>query len=96
MSMAAATASQELTKQGTQIVVSHMHLRPQDSCAGALLVSARVHLHVDYGTLLQPAGIETDVHGLQRLPLRKEGWNFWQWKGNRVHYITAGKYNLLV
>ena len=34
-----------------------------------------------------------DSHGIQRLPLRKEGWNFWDWEGRKIHYITAGQYH---
>ncbi len=38
----------------------------------------------------QDAGSEIDVHGMERLPLRREGWNFWDWEGRKIHYITAG------
>ena len=33
-----------------------------------------------------------DSHGVQRLPLRREGWNYWDWEGRKIHYITAGQY----
>ncbi|BDA43323.1 probable haloalkane dehalogenase [Coccomyxa sp. Obi] len=39
---------------------------------------------------LVEAGSEIDANGVQRLPLRKEGWNFWDFEGNKVHYIQAG------
>ena len=28
---------------------------------------------------------------MERLPLRRGGWNFWDWEGRRIHYITAGR-----
>jgi len=41
------------------------------------------------------AGRETDAGGLERLPLREEGWEYWQWsyagKQHRVHYIQEGE-----
>lgn len=36
------------------------------------------------------ATTETDKYGVERLPYRPEGWNFWEWNGNRIHYIQAG------
>ena len=41
---------------------------------------------------VQEAGSEVDSHGIQRLPLRRQGWNFWEWEGRKIHYITAGQY----
>ena len=40
---------------------------------------------------MQEAGSEVDSHGITRLPLRREGWNFWEWEGRKIHYITAGR-----
>ena len=40
---------------------------------------------------MQGAGSEIDSHGVERLPLRREGWNFWNWEGRKIHYITAGQ-----
>ena len=37
--------------------------------------------------------LEADALGRERLTLRKEGWNFWQWKGHKCHYISAGEDN---
>ena len=31
--------------------------------------------------------------GRERLTLQTEGWSFWQWKGHRCHYISAGEDN---
>mmetsp|Transcript_28195 Transcript_28195/g.71897 ORF Transcript_28195/g.71897 Transcript_28195/m.71897 type:complete len:372 (-) Transcript_28195:235-1350(-) len=33
---------------------------------------------------------ETDKNGLQRVKYDKEGWNFWQWQGHKVHWAVAG------
>jgi hypothetical protein len=41
------------------------------------------------------AGRETDRNGLERVPLREQGWNYWQWsfggQQHNVHYITEGQ-----
>ncbi|KAK9915016.1 hypothetical protein WJX75_003662 [Coccomyxa subellipsoidea] len=43
--------------------------------------------------LLSPwveAGSELDANGVQRLPLRREGWNYWSFENKKVHYIQSG------
>lgn len=40
---------------------------------------------------LQDPGLETDVHGVDRVPYREQGWNFWNWQKHRIHYVQAGK-----
>jgi pimeloyl-ACP methyl ester carboxylesterase len=33
---------------------------------------------------------ERDSRGLQRAVYEPQGWNFWEWQGNRIHYVKAG------
>lgn len=40
-------------------------------------------------TFVDP-GLETDVHGVDRVPYREQGWNFWNWQKHRIHYVQAG------
>jgi len=53
---------------------------------------AAVETHPTYppGT----AGRETDKNGLERVPLREEGWQYWKWtcggEEHNVHYIQEG------
>lgn len=42
---------------------------------------------------LQLPPLETDAQGRERLTLQTEGWSFWQWKGHKCHYISAGEDN---
>ena len=41
------------------------------------------------------AGRDTDAIGLERVPLKEEGWNYWQWslggKSHKIHYIQEGE-----
>ncbi|KMZ70098.1 Hydrolase, alpha/beta fold family protein [Zostera marina] len=30
------------------------------------------------------------AQGLERLPFKKEGYSFWNWKGNKIHYVEQG------
>ncbi|GAB4849138.1 hypothetical protein Ancab_003947 [Ancistrocladus abbreviatus] len=30
------------------------------------------------------------VQGVERLPFRPEGYNFWTWRGHRIHYVEQG------
>ncbi len=39
----------------------------------------------------QDPGLETDIHGVNRVPYRDQGWNFWNWQNHRIHYVQAGK-----
>ncbi|DBB12732.1 TPA: hypothetical protein ACH3X3_005508 [Trebouxia sp. C0006] len=38
----------------------------------------------------QDPGLETDIHGVNRVPYRDQGWNFWNWQKHRIHYVQAG------
>lgn len=29
--------------------------------------------------------------GLERLPFKPEGYNFWTWQGRRIHYVVEGE-----
>ena len=42
-----------------------------------------------------PYLVETTLcgQGRERLTLQTEGWSFWQWKGHKCHYISAGEDN---
>ncbi|XP_077244335.1 alpha/beta-Hydrolases superfamily protein [Tasmannia lanceolata] len=31
------------------------------------------------------------VQGMERLPFRPEGYNFWTWRGHKIHYVEQGK-----
>ncbi|KAF8410580.1 hypothetical protein HHK36_003112 [Tetracentron sinense] len=31
------------------------------------------------------------VQGLERLPFRAEGYNFWTWRGHKIHYVEQGE-----
>ena len=47
-------------------------------------------------TIVQEGGLsqvatEKDRSGRQRIKLQDRGWNFWNWRGNKIHYIKAGK-----
>lgn len=35
-------------------------------------------------------GLETDSHGVDRIPYREQGWNFWKWQNHKIHYVQAG------
>ena len=37
--------------------------------------------------------LETDAQGRERLALLEDGWKWWDWKGHRCHYISAGEDN---
>ncbi|EFJ09237.1 hypothetical protein SELMODRAFT_160384 [Selaginella moellendorffii] len=32
-----------------------------------------------------------NYRGLERLPFKKEGYNFWKWKTHRIHYVVEGQ-----
>ncbi|CAN1225532.1 Pheophytinase, chloroplastic [Linum perenne] len=34
---------------------------------------------------------KNQVLGVERLPFKSEGYNFWTWKGRRIHYIVEGE-----
>ncbi|CAD7694801.1 unnamed protein product [Ostreobium quekettii] len=34
--------------------------------------------------------LEIDARGAERVAWRESGWNYWDWDGKRVHYISAG------
>ncbi|KAJ4963854.1 hypothetical protein NE237_023793 [Protea cynaroides] len=37
------------------------------------------------------SALNTDcVGGMERLPLKPEGYNFWTWRGHRIHYVEQG------
>lgn len=33
---------------------------------------------------------ERDARGLKRLTYEPQGWQFWEWQGNRIHYVKTG------
>jgi alpha-beta hydrolase superfamily lysophospholipase len=39
------------------------------------------------------SGIQPCAQGRERLALQTAGWQFWQWKGHKCHYISAGEDN---
>lgn len=92
----AATASKEVTSGVRRLVVRHyvdskaccQYVCIYASCIG-MAVTVLLLRSLDYHQT-QEAGSETDGNGVQRLPLRREGWNFWDFEGNKVHYIQAG------
>ena len=34
--------------------------------------------------------LELDASGRERVALKGEGWNYWEWRGHRCHYIVSG------
>ena len=45
---------------------------------------------LDWQVQLEMPETEVDKNGLTRVKFRKDGWNFWTWRGHKVHYIKAG------
>lgn len=44
----------------------------------------------------QPLVYETEPRsGLPRVRYEREGWNYWSWRGHRIHYIAAGAANVV-
>jgi len=37
--------------------------------------------------------LEVDASGRERVALKSEGWNYWEWRGHRCHYIVDGPAN---
>lgn len=37
--------------------------------------------------------LERDDNGVERLALQTDGWSFWEWRGHRCNYISAGETN---
>lgn len=35
--------------------------------------------------------IADPVQGLERLPFKAEGYNFWTWRGHKIHYVVQGE-----
>ncbi|XP_040989266.1 pheophytinase, chloroplastic isoform X2 [Juglans microcarpa x Juglans regia] len=35
--------------------------------------------------------ITEPVQGVERLPFKPEGYNFWTWRGHRIHYVVQGE-----
>ena len=29
--------------------------------------------------------------GMERLPFKPDGYNFWKWRGHNIHYVEQGK-----
>ena len=42
---------------------------------------------------VQMPPVETDAQGRERLQLQQDGWSFWEWKGHKCNYISAGEGN---
>ena len=90
----AALTSQGLTQNAPQYVVSGTAMRGRIIRCCTPCLSYQEHI---FETLpvkhrcMQGAGSETDSRGVERLPLRRGGWNFWDWEGRKIHYITAGQ-----
>eukprot|EP01018_Ginkgo_biloba_P008377 Gb_04951 [translate_table: standard] len=34
---------------------------------------------------------EASVEGVERLPFKPEGYNFWTWRGHKIHYVVEGE-----
>ncbi|KAH0449083.1 hypothetical protein IEQ34_022883 [Dendrobium chrysotoxum] len=34
---------------------------------------------------------EDSVRGMEKLPFRPEGYNFWTWRGRKIHYVEQGR-----
>lgn len=38
-----------------------------------------------------PSSIAGPFQGMERLPFKSEGYNFWTWKGHKIHYVEQGE-----
>ena len=86
MSLAAVTESHGLTAKRNDVVSFVAKTHPWTA-----LMFTSTDTAFNHWLSAQAPGVETDKNGLQRLQLQKAGWNFWTWKGNKVHYIKAGE-----
>lgn len=55
---------------------------------------------IDLCFFFLPLGVELSVFlllllfffsGLERLPYKPEGYNYWTWKGHKIHYVVQGE-----
>lgn len=58
-------------------------------CSADAVKAASVDTGSTSNTFIDP-GLETDIHGVNRVPYRDQGWNFWNWQNHRIHYVQAG------
>ncbi|XP_031114767.1 pheophytinase, chloroplastic isoform X2 [Ipomoea triloba] len=42
-------------------------------------------------SVIAPSEAAQPSQGLERLPFKPEGYNFWTWKGHRIHYVVEGE-----
>lgn len=44
------------------------------------------------GASVMPSSLVSEpAQGLERLPFKPEGYNFWNWKGHKIHYVEQGE-----
>ncbi|DBA93112.1 TPA: hypothetical protein ACH3X2_003429 [Trebouxia sp. C0005] len=58
-------------------------------CRAGSVKAASIEASSTSNTFVDP-GLETDIHGVNRVPYRDQGWNFWNWENHRIHYVQAG------
>ncbi|KAK7360037.1 hypothetical protein VNO77_02009 [Canavalia gladiata] len=42
-------------------------------------------------TLNAEPHISSQTQGFERLPYREEGYNYWRWRGHKIHYVVQGQ-----
>jgi hypothetical protein len=52
-----------------------------------LVTNVGVALSVSCAMAASPNG---SAQGLEMLPFKADGYNFWTWKGRRIHYVEQG------
>ncbi|XP_069150505.1 uncharacterized protein [Solanum lycopersicum] len=56
------------------------------------LISFAVNKTVATGTsIMTPSVVAVSSQGLQQLPFKPEGYNYWKWRSYRIHYVEKGE-----
>lgn len=56
-----------------------------------LVTKAGIALSVCCSMATSPAAANVSAQGLEMLPYKPDGYNFWTWKGRRIHYVEQGE-----
>ncbi|PAN07805.1 hypothetical protein GQ55_1G356800 [Panicum hallii var. hallii] len=55
-----------------------------------LVTKAGIALAVSCSMATSPASAAGSAQGLEILPFKPDGYNFWTWRGRRIHYVEQG------
>ncbi|TVU28163.1 hypothetical protein EJB05_19672, partial [Eragrostis curvula] len=55
-----------------------------------LVTKAGIALSVCCSMATSPVSANGSAQGLEMLPFKADGYNFWNWKGRRIHYVEQG------